>query len=303
MSVPFSLVLDGTDHASNSITVTADSPSATFSLSVWFKTTNASGGTRVIISKGIDGMAVGWFLFIDNSGTLSFEIADGSNNRNNTSASGFNDGNWHNIILTFNNPTLKLYMDGSLFQTTSGLTLTNQTTQTIKIGNTAVAPSYIGQLCDIRIYSIELSSSDVTSIYAGNEPQSASRLLEWPPSEGSGTTVSDFTGNGNTLTFNAVAWSTDVPSPLRPPLTLTLTDSVSSSDSVTREDEKTIIDSLTLSDTLGVGRGQSVSDSVTPTDAFSLQSSFISPAVPLLVEVLTNQLIPAEVKAYYEIQE
>jgi len=83
-------------------------------------------------------------------------------------------------------------------------------------------------------------------------------------------------------------------------LTLTLTDSISSSDSTIKEDDKIVTDSITSSDLLSVGRAQNVSDSMTVTDSFSLQSSFIAPNPIPTVETLTNQLIPAEVKTFWE---
>ena len=120
--------------------------------------------------------------------------------------------------------------------------------------------------------------------------------------EGSGFTLADSTGNGNTITFNNVAWSTDIPSQLIVPLTLTLTDSVSSSDSTVKEDDKTLIDLITPSDVLALARAQNVSDSMTVTDSFSIQSSEIT-SVPIpTVETLTNLIIPAEVKTFYKFE-
>jgi hypothetical protein len=91
-----------------------------------------------------------------------------------------------------------------------------------------------------------------------------------------------------------------------PPLTLTLTDSVSFSDATSIEDEITLTDSLTLSDVVGVARGQAVSDSMTVNDSFpnsfSVQSSAMVPNTIPAVEVLTNSVIPAEVKTFYEFE-
>ena len=88
----------------------------------------------------------------------------------------------------------------------------------------------------------------------------------------------------------------------KPDLTLTLSDSVSSSDSTAKEDDKTVSDSITSTDLLGLARAQNVSDSTTVKDSFSLQSSFIAPNPIPSVETLTNNLIPAEVKTFWKFQ-
>jgi hypothetical protein len=87
-----------------------------------------------------------------------------------------------------------------------------------------------------------------------------------------------------------------------PTIILTLSDSVSFSDSTVKEDETTLTDSLFLSDMAGVGRGQSVSDSMAITDSFSLQSSSVVVVPTPTVETLVNQLVPAEVKTFFEIE-
>lgn len=88
-----------------------------------------------------------------------------------------------------------------------------------------------------------------------------------------------------------------------PPITLTLTDSLSSNDSSTKEDEKVITDSITPSDSIGLARGQNVTDSVAVADSISAQSSFTTPVHVPSVEVLVNQLVPADTKTYFTIQE
>jgi hypothetical protein len=232
MSVPFSLVLDGTDTGSNSITGTADNLPA-FSVSLWFKTSSPSTGT--LIGKALPSN-FGWNMIFNTTGFVSMEISGTSTFRFGQTGTGLNDGAWHNVISVYNAPTLTLYVDGvSVFSGGGAPIGSYSSIDTIKVGNPAINTPFVGKLCDIKIYSIALSSGDVTSIYAGGEPQAVSRLLEWPVTEGSGVIAHDFTGNGNTLTFNAVAWSSDVPSQLAgSTLTLHIFDSQVESDSFVR---------------------------------------------------------------------
>lgn len=87
-----------------------------------------------------------------------------------------------------------------------------------------------------------------------------------------------------------------------PALTLFLSDSISSSDSTTKEDDKSLSDSVMPSDVLALARAQNVSDSIAVKDSFSLQSNFIAPNPIPSVETLTNSVIPAEVKTFYKFQ-
>jgi len=72
-------------------------------------------------------------------------------------------------------------------------------------------------------------------------------------------------------------------------LTLNLSDSVSSSDSMT--------------DSFSIPLSDSINSSDSAPQAFSVESSFLAPVVTPAVKTLTNKLLPANVKVYYEIQE
>jgi hypothetical protein len=73
------------------------------------------------------------------------------------------------------------------------------------------------------------------------------------------------------------------------PLTLTLMDSVSSSDS--------------MSDAFSVPLSDNASSSDSAPDSFSVQSDFVVPTVVPAVEKLATQFVPAQVKTYFNIQE
>ena len=77
--------------------------------------------------------------------------------------------NWHHCVLTLNNGTGKLYMDGVLIITQSGLASTSQTSNVLLFGKAPWASNgnvFNGKLDDIRIYDRPLNSSDVTALYS-----------------------------------------------------------------------------------------------------------------------------------------
>lgn len=77
--------------------------------------------------------------------------------------------------------------------------------------------------------------------------------------------------------------------PANATLTLNLSDSHSASDS--------------MADSFSIPLSDSASASDTAPNSFSVQSSFLAPVVTPIVETLTNQLLPADTKVYYRIQE
>ena len=79
--------------------------------------------------------------------------------------------NWHHCVLTLNNGTGKLYMDGVLILTKSGLASTSQTSNVLLFGKAPWASNgnvFNGKLDDIRIYNRPLNSSEVTTLYNEN---------------------------------------------------------------------------------------------------------------------------------------
>jgi hypothetical protein len=123
---------------------------------------------------------------------------------------------------------------------------------------------------------------------------------------------------GATGTFQAIFTPTEsstfssIGVAFRPPLlpiTLTLIDSVSLSDTEVNENEKTLVDSIVSSDSISTSLNGShlIIDSVIVSDSapgsFSIQSDHLAPVTIPIVEQLVNQLVPANVKTYFIIEE
>jgi len=72
----------------------------------------------------------------------------------------------------------------------------------------------VGSVDDARIWNRVLSSSEVTTIFAGGDPSITGLLAYWRIEESSGSTLNDASGNGNTITFNnPPTWTSDVSIP------------------------------------------------------------------------------------------
>lgn len=157
------------------------------SVSVWFKTTDKGP----IFGQTVTGQTPGSSspggyipaLYVDVNGklrgTLFWHNAVGTV----TSSSAYNDGNWHHAVITYNSGTETLYVDGSQVDQRTGLSQSDYGSGNYQyyIGAAYAAswPDFTtsgwdffdGTIDDFRVYSVALSSSDVTALYnASSEP-------------------------------------------------------------------------------------------------------------------------------------
>lgn len=96
-----------------------DIPSAikdqTFSAEAWFSTTDATFNTIIAVfpqGSGNDGR--GFYVYLNNTGTIYASLGDASGSFNTVShAGGYNDGDAHHVVLTWDGTNQLLYVDGS----------------------------------------------------------------------------------------------------------------------------------------------------------------------------------------------
>ncbi|MDB5258249.1 MAG: hypothetical protein JWM14_2944, partial [Chitinophagaceae bacterium] len=186
------------------------------SLSVWFNTTSTVGGriagfgdSRTGLSGNHDRM-----LWLDDDGKINFCVNPGgvgyvlSSITNN-----YNDGVWHHVIATCSSTNgIKLYMDGVLVASNASALGGQNFTGYWKLAWESVGwnpPStnlfFTGALDDFLIYSKELTSTEVTSIYnnpdgaGSNSPVCNGGTLNLTSATVSGTPTYSWTGP-NTFT-------------------------------------------------------------------------------------------------------
>lgn len=146
-------------------------------LAVWFKTTtDYTGVTRGILAKDTQsGTRNLWRIAIGNSpGQVMFSTYDGTTFTSVTSASNYNDGNWHYAVATLTSAYLMtLYIDNvSVGTPVTGPTLTTFPTGEMDFG---AMPPYIGaapradwftgSIDEIGIWNRVLSTTEITQLY------------------------------------------------------------------------------------------------------------------------------------------
>jgi Concanavalin A-like lectin/glucanases superfamily/IPT/TIG domain len=144
-----------------------------FSLEAWFKTTTTAGGDIAGFANQMTGTPTSWdrMIYMTNSGQIIFGTYD-TTNRTVTSPGSYNDGAWHQVVATWANNTLSLYMDGSLVGTASGGVQNYVGYWRVGDDNGGNWPShptsnfFAGTVDEFAVYNYALSASQIASHYA-----------------------------------------------------------------------------------------------------------------------------------------
>ena len=160
------------------------------SISTWINAAStASGAYDTIIRRGT--WSAGAFELRNNASYagLKFAIYPGTANVTTTGVT-LNDGNWHHILVTYDGTNVKIYVDGSLNNSsTNGTGATGTSTQITTIGASEQGTSryYEGKIDEVSIWDSALSSSAITEIYNSGAPNdlesltnaSSTNLVAW----------------------------------------------------------------------------------------------------------------------------
>lgn len=135
------------------------------SISIWFKI-SSNLGNEEMVSWGVNAGVTYCSLELESSvsGVVCFN--NGTTKIHAGAGLGWGYNEWHNIIVTFDGTsTAKIYADGVLTDSSSSFSM-NTTASKIRVGYrtiTSADPTYI--IDDIRIYSRELTLTEVTNLY------------------------------------------------------------------------------------------------------------------------------------------
>jgi len=174
-----------------------------YTISFWGKSSNSSGGQTFINTNSgavafvrIDFSADGNLLFYHRNSAsttyLDYSIVPG-----------MADGNWHHVVITKDNTSVKAYKDGSLVGTITSTSGTYSNSTTLQIGrnnyNANGANNFDGDIDQVRIYSTALTSSQVTQLYN-----------EKPEVDTSNFKTVLYEGNGGTQYISNVGFEPDL---------------------------------------------------------------------------------------------
>ena len=142
-----------------------------FTISIWFKTSVASGA-RLMGFASLGAWSYDRQLHMGTNGLVYFGWYDSGNVRYVASRGALNDGQWHLAVATFSNGTGSLYIDGALQGTLSaGLAENYSGYWRVGYGPMSGWPggadgSFLGLLDDARLYTSAISAAEAQKLYA-----------------------------------------------------------------------------------------------------------------------------------------
>ena len=159
------------------------------SFSLWYKTTTST--PMIPFSLGNPDSTLGGtntqFAYCINrqNSTTRAAIFGRGNDVSPITVPATNDGNWHHLVVTYDQVSLKVYIDGSLEANPSLPSSNYSTNNGFSIGGWSVVNDrkFNGQIDGVSVFGYALSSSQVTTLYGSSS-----------------------TGIGNPMTLNPVAY-------------------------------------------------------------------------------------------------
>jgi hypothetical protein len=157
-------------------TFTSFSNPTTYSANAWFRTNSSAGGVIVGFGNNQFSSMTSYdrVLYLDTSGRVNFGAYETATSTAHviTSASSYNDNSWHMATMVMSPSTgMKLYVDAVSVGTDANTASENYTGwwhiayNNLSGWPNGAAESWTGDLDDIWIYNIALTSTQVTQLY------------------------------------------------------------------------------------------------------------------------------------------
>lgn len=171
----YSAYFDGVDDYVDFGNILAFERTDSFSYGTWFKT---SAGVQVLLSRfATPGSSSGWEISQLGDGKIRTQIMsdyEGGNHITIDTDLSFNDGYWHQVIVTYAGTSLAsgviIYVDGVPADTTTSVdnlsgSIVNPAT-TFRVGDRATGGApFIGWLDEVSVWSRVLSATQIAAIY------------------------------------------------------------------------------------------------------------------------------------------
>jgi hypothetical protein len=173
---------------------------STWTLEAWIKPTDAStGADQDIISKWALIFTASYILQIDATGKLRLVTANGTDVRVILSNGTLGDQTWNHVAATFSRGTVKLYLNGALDKTVTGVLTPLVSTEPVAFGREGTYPggTFNGSIDEIRIWKVVRSKSQIARSLTKRLLGTETGLVGyWRFDEGNGQVATDATGHG-----------------------------------------------------------------------------------------------------------
>ena len=166
----YALDFSGDSPGSNSSVIVSDNATQDFgsgdwTVAFWMNSSTPSGQVRLVGDYDSSSQGRGFIVYADSS--LRLELDDGSTSSTTAHTITFNGG-WQHIAFTFDSTSNDVlwYINGSNVHSTSYTGGSINTSDPLRMGATSGSSGdYEGKLDDVRLYTRELSSTDISELY------------------------------------------------------------------------------------------------------------------------------------------
>ncbi len=204
-----------TDHRAESANW-LEAPSSTsltsmttaMTIEFWAYFTSVAGQQEIVMKTG----APAQFRVLLNFGRITFQVMNqlGQSRYLDPFTTAMNVGQWRHVAIiatSENNGTFKFYLDGASYGTFTDMSIVSLgiSNGNLMIGGTSSFASdrLQGAIDEVRIWKLERTQSEIQANMNRQITGTDANLVGyWRMDEGSGNTVADQSGNGNTLTRN-----------------------------------------------------------------------------------------------------
>ena len=187
----YSLSFDGTnDYVSVADDSTLDFiDGQAFSVSCWFKTTNATDEMYLFDKRAGGGTSAGYAALLDGNSTnyLGY-VADGSNAATFSNTTDYHDGEWHHFAFSFDGTSvISSYIDGVLVGTDTQTLGSTANANALIIGahRDGSSSPFNGKIDEVSIWNKALSAGDISALYQAkgtsdlNDDGNSANLQGW----------------------------------------------------------------------------------------------------------------------------
>lgn len=134
-----------------------------FSVSLWFNHSISSPNKQPLIEIASFTNKMALTLGLSGNTGVGFAVGSGTPVWNYNAGSGYNDGNWHNIVATKTGTTYKIFVDNTELSFSTGAWSVGSNNR-IAVGRSV--PVYFNGLIDeVAVFDYVLDSDQVTEIY------------------------------------------------------------------------------------------------------------------------------------------
>ena len=156
----------GIDYLEGEDVSTFDFGTGDFSVSLWFKTTFAGAGARLISTRTVCTNDEFWEINVGAGKFIPCIDEPGGNLACVAGVATVNDDEWHHGVFTRSGVDLISYIDGGVDDTTTASMLIDLNNDApLRIGDSVCANDYVGYIDEVRIYNRVLSASEVKRLY------------------------------------------------------------------------------------------------------------------------------------------